>query len=96
MSEEQKIETSVEAPKPAIPKMQYLFVTLADGRKGAFAGPELVTRAEMTLNCVPRLVSVEFSPPREVEEPKPLAEVIQEVNSDTKENLANPGLEQKA
>lgn len=97
MSDEQKVETSVEETKPILPKMQYLFVKLADGRKGTFVGPELVTRAEMTLNCVPHLVSVEFSLPKEVEEPKPLAEVIQEANGDKKgDDQTAPGLEQKA
>lgn len=81
----------VEEPKPALPKMQYVIVVMADGRRGVFAGPELVTRAEMTLNCVPRLVSVDFSMPKEVAEPKPLGEVIQEANSDPKAD-AKPGL----
>lgn len=76
--------------KPKIPRMQYVIVVMADGRRGVFAGPELVTKAEMTLNCVPRLVSVDFTPPRDVEEPKPLAEVIQEA-SDAKQAPDSPG-----
>jgi hypothetical protein len=74
MSEEQKaVEPEVvEAPKieakPRV-RMQYVFITLADGRRGAFAGPELITKAELLLKP-PVLVDLVFSEPKEVEEPK--------------------------
>jgi hypothetical protein len=74
MSEEQKAAEPevVEVPKieekPRV-RMQYVFITLADGRRGAFAGPELITKAELLLKP-PVLVDLVFSEPKEVEEPK--------------------------
>jgi hypothetical protein len=55
-----------ETPEVAkvIPKMQYVFVTLSDGRRGVFVGPELITRDEVVAGS-PRLVDVVFSEPRE-------------------------------
>ena len=73
MDEEQKaIEPEiVEAPKveekPRV-RMQYVFITLADGRRGVFAGPELITKAELLLKP-PTLVDLVFSEPKEVEKP---------------------------
>lgn len=69
MSDEQKaIEPEIveEIPKEEKPKisMQYVFITLADGRRGVFAGPTLITKTELLLNP-PRLVDLVFSEPKD-------------------------------
>jgi hypothetical protein len=69
MSEEQKAldPEIVEAQKTEvkkIPRLQYVFITLADGRRGVFAGPELITKAELLLKP-PVLVDLVFSEPKE-------------------------------
>jgi hypothetical protein len=72
MSEEPKEEVKpVEVvdplgDKPKVPaiKLQYVFITLADGRRGAFAGPELISKAELLLKP-PVLVDLVFSEPKE-------------------------------
>lgn len=70
---EEKIEATPEAPKTLdeaakkeIPQieMQHVIITLADGRRGVFMGPALIKKIEMDLNAVPRLVSVDFDPPK--------------------------------
>jgi len=61
-----------ETPKEL--RMQYVFVTLADGRRGAFAGPELISKAELMLKP-PTLVDIVFSEPKDLEQPKPVEEV---------------------
>lgn len=72
MSEEQKaVEPEIVEPKKQESiKMQVVLVTLSDGRRGAFAGPMLISAAEMTL-CPPRIVDVIFSEPRERKEVAP-------------------------
>lgn len=50
--------------KPKIPKIQYIFITLADGRRGVFAGPELISEAELKLKP-PVLADLIFSEPKE-------------------------------
>jgi hypothetical protein len=51
-----------QKPKEQI-NMQYVFVTLANGKRGVFAGPELISKAELTL-CPPRIVDIIFSEPK--------------------------------
>ena len=59
-----------EAPveKPTLPDMQHIFITLADGRRGVFTGPALITAVELALNP-PRMTSIDFSAPIAVEKP---------------------------
>jgi hypothetical protein len=69
MSEEQKaldpeIVEAQKAEVKKIPRLQYVFITLADGRRGVFAGPELITKAEFLLKP-PVLVDLVFSEPKE-------------------------------
>lgn len=69
MSEEQKaIEPEIVEPKKEepkrIPRLQYVFITLADGRRGVFAGPELISKGELLLKP-PVLVDLVFSEPKE-------------------------------
>jgi hypothetical protein len=69
MSEEQKaVEAEiVDAPKVEAkprPRLQYVFITLADGRRGVFAGPELISKGELLLKP-PVLVDLVFSEPKE-------------------------------
>jgi len=77
MSEEQKPtpefveKAATEAAEPSVVRMQHVFITLADGRRGVFMGPELIKEIEMKLNMVPKLVSVDFDPPRAVAVPIP-------------------------
>jgi hypothetical protein len=61
-----------EGPKDAVkpeevklPAMQHVIITLADGRQGVFAGPELISAVELKL-APPRLVSIDFSEPRKI------------------------------
>lgn len=78
--EKEKIEAAVEEVKKTVPavSMQHVIITMADGRRGVFMGPALITETEMKLNAVPRLVSVDFDPPktftREPVEEKPNAD----------------------
>lgn len=55
MSEPQALNPNV--------KMQHVVITLADGRKGIFVGPELITAAELKLKP-PVLTNIDFSEPR--------------------------------
>lgn len=68
MEEQKAIEPEIveEKPKEEKPKisMQYVFITLADGRRGVFAGPALITKAELLLKP-PVLVDLVFSEPKE-------------------------------
>lgn len=77
------LDAAVEEVKKTIPQieMQHVIITLADGRRGVFMGPALVKRVEMELNAVPRLVSVDFDPPKTFSAPKPVEETP---NADTK------------
>ena len=77
------------AESPVV-RMQHVIITLADGRRGVFMGPELIKEVEMKLNVVPKLVSVDFDPPRAVSIPVPretvpVADPVEETpNADTK------------
>lgn len=66
--------------------MQRVIITLADGRRGVFMGPELIKEVEMKLNMVPKLVSVDFDPPRTVSMPSPrdIPKVEETPSADTK------------
>lgn len=57
-----------DAEKPGV-EFQHVIITLADGRRGVFYGPALVKEIEMKLNAVPRLVAVDFDPPRAIQVP---------------------------
>lgn len=46
--------------------MQHVLITLADGRRGVFAGPELIRKEEIDGGDAPRLVSIDFAPVEEV------------------------------
>lgn len=77
MSDEQKptaevVEQAIVdvAPLPVV-SMQHVIITLADGRRGVFMGPELIKEVEMKLGVVPKLVSIDFDPPRTVSMPVP-------------------------
>jgi len=45
-------------------KVQYLVVRLADGRKGIFIGPELISSGELKLNP-PQIAEIVFTEPKE-------------------------------
>jgi hypothetical protein len=62
--------------KPKV-KMQYIFITLGDGRRGVFAGPELITKAELLLKP-PVLADIVFSEPKEMSQPEEPKEVKSE------------------
>lgn len=55
----------------SVVSMQHVIITLADGRRGVFMGPEFIKEVEMKLGLVPKLVSVDFDPPRVVSVPVP-------------------------
>lgn len=71
--EAKTLDAAVEEVKKTVPQieMQHVIITLADGRRGVFMGPALVKRIEMELNAVPRLVSVDFDPPKTFSANKP-------------------------
>lgn len=58
-----------EAPKEQLlepiklPDMQHVIITFADGRRGVFSGPAIISSAELKL-APPQLVSIDFSDPR--------------------------------
>lgn len=64
------VETAATPEAPVV-KMQHVIITLADGRRGVFMGPELIKDIEMKLGTVPKLVSIDFDPPRAVAVPVP-------------------------
>jgi hypothetical protein len=74
--------------------MQHVIITLADGRRGVFMGPALIKEVEMKLNVVPKLVSVDFDPPRAVAVPTPretvpVTDPVEETpNADTQADAA--------
>lgn len=79
------LDEAVEEAKKTVPEieMQHVIITLADGRRGVFMGPALIKKVEMDLNAVPRLVSVDFDPPKVFSaNPAPVEETP---NADTKE-----------
>lgn len=79
MSDEVKVE---EAPKTV--DFQHVVITFADGRRGVFYGPAVIKEIEMKLNTVPRLVSVDFDPPRAIEVPIARESVEEVPSADTK------------
>lgn len=60
--EEQKTEVKEQI------NMQYVFITLANGKRGVFVGPELISKGELLLSP-PRIVDLVFSEPK-AQEPK--------------------------
>lgn len=85
VAEEAAVEVAAE-PGEAIVKMQHVIITLADGRRGVFMGPELIKEIEFTLGTVPRPVAIDFDPPRAVAVPVPreTPPVEETPNADTK------------
>lgn len=80
-------DSVVKLPQEApVVRMQHVIITLADGRRGVFMGPELIKEVEMKLGMVPKLVSVDFDPPRAVSIPVPreTPPVEETPNADTK------------
>ena len=77
------IETAADPDRPVV-RMQHVIITLADGRRGVFMGPEFIKEIEMKLGMVPKLVSVDFDPPRAVAVPVPREAPKEEANADTK------------
>lgn len=67
------IAPETEAKEVRLPDMQHLIVTLADGRRGVFTGPALVTKAELILSP-PRIASLDFSEPKPMSLPEPIKE----------------------
>ena len=63
-----KEPVEIETPSPVI-SMQHVVITLADGRRGVFMGPELIKEVEMKLGMVPQLTSVDFDPPKAIQLP---------------------------
>lgn len=89
IAEEAAIEAAAtEAP---VVKMQHVIITLADGRRGVFMGPELIKDVEFKLGVVPRPVAIDFDPPRAVAVPVPRdAEKTEEaVNAEQKPDNPN-------
>lgn len=58
-------EEKVENLQQSSNRIQYVGITLLDGRRGVFAGPEFVTKAELMLKP-PSIKDVVFSEPREL------------------------------
>lgn len=89
---EKEIQAATGIPEANVIEMQHVIITLADGRKGVFMGPALIKKIEMDLNTVPKLVAVDFDPPRAVAMPvprevptDPVADPVEEIpNADTK------------
>lgn len=69
-SSDLSVESPAESAAPVV-RMQHVIITLADGRRGVFLGPELIKEVEMKLGMVPQLTSVDFDPPRAVSVPVP-------------------------
>lgn len=80
------VKVSEEIAATPVVHMQHVIITLADGRRGVFMGPELIKEVEIKLNMVPKLVSVDFDPPRAVAIPVPreTPPVEETPNADTK------------
>lgn len=57
-----KVEEKIMEPIK-LPDMQHVIVTFADGRRGVFSGPAIISSAELKL-APPQLVSIDFSDPR--------------------------------
>ena len=76
LQEQIKLDQAVEDVKKKVPaiSMQHVIIRLADGRQGVFMGPALISETEMKLGVVPRLVSVDFDPPKVFTSDKPVAE----------------------
>jgi len=87
----EEVATEVAStPENPIVKMQHVIITLADGRRGVFMGPELIKEVEFKLGIVPRPVAIDFDPPRAVAVPVPretvpVTDPVEETpNADTK------------
>jgi len=93
MSEEvtpEQVEQAVsDVAESNIVKMQHVIITLADGRRGVFMGPELIKEIEMKLNTVPKLVAIDFDPPRAVAMPVPREVPSDPVADPVKEETPN-------
>lgn len=63
MSEEKPLTNEQIPDKLA---MQTVIVTLNNGKRGAFIGPELISSVELLLNP-PSPVSIDFLPPRVIQ-----------------------------
>lgn len=75
------VETAAKEDE-GIVKMQHVIITLSDGRRGVFMGPELIKEVEFKLGIVPRPVAIDFDPPRAVAVPVPRdAEKIEEATN---------------
>jgi len=85
IEEVKHLDPVVETASPVV-HMQHVIITLADGRRGVFMGPELIKEIEMKLGTVPKLVSIDFDPPRAVAVPVPreTPPVEETPNADTK------------
>lgn len=83
------VEVAAE-PKAPVVRMQHVIITLADGRRGVFMGPALIQEIEMKLNAVPKLVSVDFDPPRAVAVPTPRPESQPESKPEETPNADTP------
>jgi hypothetical protein len=78
IAEEAAVEVAAASEAPIV-KMQHVIITLADGRRGVFMGPELIKEVEFKLGVVPRPVAIDFDPPRAVAVPVPRdAEKVEE------------------
>lgn len=77
---EKAVADTQENAGPVV-RMQHVIITLADGRRGVFMGPEFIKEVEMKLGMVPKLVSVDFDPPRAVAVPVPREVPKEEVPS---------------
>lgn len=81
---EEKIETPAAPEAPKITHLQHIIVTLSDGRRGVFAGPMMVTNAELMLKP-PRISEVVICQPRPLE---PEKEAPKDGNPETKQEGA--------
>lgn len=88
------IEQAIKDVAKKVPSiaMQHVIITLADGRRGVFMGPQLITETEMKLGVVPRLVSVDFDPPKVFTSDKPVVEETPDADKKIDESPA-AGLE---
>lgn len=82
-----KVEENLIEPIK-LPDMQHVIVTFADGRRGVFSGPAIISSAELKL-APPQLVSIDFSDPRPMavvqpqkDEPKPTPEEVVEATKE--------------
>lgn len=92
-------QAAADIAQTPVVKMQHVIITLADGRRGVFMGPELIKEVEMKLGMVPQLTSVDFDPPRAIAVPIPREEVkdADKETVESKPDADSPGsVEEKA